>query len=111
MQFKPSLALEIWSFTVYFYGKRRSLLHPNTAQGSFFPLQSYSKKTLRKNVPKSARKYKRNVLMPPEHPIILLKSNEFNMAVVSVKRSITSSREKRFLLAAIFLGKTAGVTA
>ena len=54
---------------------RRSLLHPNTAQGSFFPLQSYSKKTLRKNVPKSVRKYKRNVLMPPGHPIILLKSN------------------------------------
>ena len=48
---------------------------PNTAQGSLFPLQSYSKKTLRKNVPKSARKYKRNVLMPPGHPIILLKSN------------------------------------
>ena len=42
------------------------------AQGSFFPLQSYSKKTLRKNVPKSARKYKRNMLMPPGHPIILL---------------------------------------
>ena len=50
-------------------------VHPNTAQGSFFPLQSYSKKTLRKNVPRSARKYKRNVLMPPGHPIILLKSN------------------------------------
>ena len=33
--------------------RRRSLLHPNTAQGSFFPLQSYSKKTLRKNVPKT----------------------------------------------------------
>ena len=49
--------------------------HPNTAQGSFFPLQSYSKKTVGKNVLKSARKYKRNVLMPPEHPIILLKSN------------------------------------
>ena len=30
-------------------------------QGSFFPLQPYSKKTLRKNVSKSARKYKRNV--------------------------------------------------
>ena len=41
-----SLELEIWSFTVYFSGKRRSLLHQNTAQGSFFPLQSYSKKTL-----------------------------------------------------------------
>ena len=49
--------------------------HPNTAQGSFSTLQSYSKKTLRKNVPKRARKYKRNVLMPPEHPIILHKSN------------------------------------
>ena len=55
--------------------KGRSLLHPNTAQGSFFPLQYYSKKTLRKNVPKSARKYKRNALMPPGYPIILLKSN------------------------------------
>ena len=34
-----------------------------------------SKKTLRKNVPKSARKYKGNVFMPPGHPLILLKSN------------------------------------
>ena len=42
---------------------------------AFLPLQSYSKKTLRKNVPKSARKYKRNVLMLLGHPIILLKSN------------------------------------
>ena len=55
--------------------KGGSLLHPNTAQGSYFPLESYPKKTLRKNVPKSARKYKRNVLMPPGHPIILLISN------------------------------------
>ena len=28
------------------------------------------------------------VLMAPAHPIILLKYNEFNMATVSVKRSI-----------------------
>ena len=69
------MVLEIWSFTVYFSGKRQSLLHPNKAQGYFFPLQSYSKKALRKNVPKSAQKYERNVLMPPGHPIILLKSN------------------------------------
>ena len=34
-----------------------------------------SKKTLRNNVPKSARKYKGNALMPPGHPIILFKSN------------------------------------
>ena len=30
---------------------------------------------IKKNVPKSAQKYKRNVLMPPGHPIILLKSS------------------------------------
>ena len=60
---------------ISFVFRLRSLLHQNTAQGSFFPLQSYSKKTLRKNAPKSAPKYKRNVLMPPRHPIILLKSN------------------------------------
>ena len=41
----------------------------------FFPLQSYCNKTLRKNVPKSTQKYKQTVLMPPGHPIILLKSN------------------------------------
>ena len=29
-------------------GKRQSLLNPNAAQQSFFPLQSYSKETLRK---------------------------------------------------------------
>ena len=44
-------------------------------EGLFFPLESYSKKTFRKNVQKSAQKYKRNVLIPPGHPIILLKSN------------------------------------
>ena len=32
-------------FNVHFSGKRRSLLHPNTAQRSFFPLQSFSRKT------------------------------------------------------------------
>ena len=30
---------------------------------------------LRKNVPKSARKYNRNVLTSPGHPVILLKSD------------------------------------
>ena len=34
---------------------------------------------------------KRNVLMPPGHSIILLKSNLFNMAAVSVKWSIAVS--------------------
>ena len=49
--------LEKWSFTVYFLGKRPSLLHPNTAQRSFFPLQSYSKKILRKNPSKGTHKH------------------------------------------------------
>ena len=50
--------LEIWSFTECFSGKRRSLLHLNTAQQSFFfPLQSYSKKILRKNALKGTCKY------------------------------------------------------
>ena len=31
--------------------------------------------------------------MSPGHPIILLKSNEFNMAAVSVKRSISARKE------------------
>ena len=41
----------------------------------FFPLESYPNKILRKNVPKGARTNKQNVLMPPGHLIILLKSN------------------------------------
>ena len=45
------------NLAVYFWGKRQSLLHPNTAQQSFFPLQSFSRKTFRKIGPKSARKY------------------------------------------------------
>ena len=43
------------NFTVCFSGKRRSLLHLNTAQRSFFPLQSFSRKTSRKIGSKSAR--------------------------------------------------------
>ena len=38
----------------------------------FSKLQSYSEKTLRKNVPKSARKYKRSMLMTPGHPILVI---------------------------------------
>ena len=50
---------------------------------------------LGKLIEKLARKARVNtkrvygiVLMPPVHPIILLKANKFNMAAVSVKRSI-----------------------
>ena len=58
-----------------FLGKRAIIITSKHGTRIFLPLQSYSKKTLRKNVPKSAQKYKRNVLMPPGHPIILPQSN------------------------------------
>ena len=39
-----------------------------------------------------ARKARVNTdLVPPGHPIILLKSNKFNMAAVSVKRSTAAT--------------------
>ena len=41
------------NFTVYFSAKRRSLLHPNTAQRSFFPLQSFSRKLKEKSARKA----------------------------------------------------------
>ena len=70
------------NFTVYFSGKRRSLLHPNTAQRPFFShynllLGKLKEKLARKARVNTERVY-RIVLMPPEHPIILSK----------VKRSI-----------------------
>ena len=41
------------NFNVYFSGKRRSLVHSNMAQRSFFPLQSLSRETYEKIGPKS----------------------------------------------------------
>ena len=80
------------NFTVYFCGKRRSLLHPNTAQRSIFSSYNLSlgklkAKLARKERVNTERVY-RIVLMPPGHPIILLKSSKFNMAAVLVKRYI-----------------------
>ena len=59
-----------------FLGKTEAIII-TSKQGTriFFPLQSYSKKALRKNVQESARKYKRNGFRPPGHPIIGLKSS------------------------------------
>ena len=56
------------NFTVYFSGNRRSLLHPNTAQRSFF---SHYKLFLGKFKGKLAQKAWVNT----EHPIMLVKSN------------------------------------
>ena len=80
--------LEMWSFTGYYTVNRRSLIHPIPAQRSLFPLESYCKKTLKKMPRRALVNTKQNVLMPPGHPIILLNSNLFSMATVSVKWSI-----------------------
>ena len=81
-----------YGLSLYFFSrKRRSLLHPNTVQSSFFPLKSYSWKTLR-TIARKARLdtqwVYRIVLMPPRHPITLLNSNKFNTAAESVKKKL-----------------------
>ena len=84
------------SIYVNFSGKKRTSLYISREKGDhsyiqtqhndlFFPLQSF----LGKLKEKSARKARVNTeQVPPGHPIILLKSNKFNMAAVSVKGSI-----------------------
>ena len=52
---------------------------------------------------------KRNVLMPPGHPIILLKSNLFNVAAVSVKEIYWSFESENVPLLS-FCGETRTVT-
>ena len=56
------------NFTVYFSGKRQSLLHPNTARRSF----SHYNLFLGKRV--NTERVYRIVLMPSGHPTILVKS-------------------------------------
>ena len=60
-----------------FLRKRRSLLHPNTAQRSFFHYNLFMKKLKEKLAGKARVNTERVygiVLMSPGHPIILLKS-------------------------------------
>ena len=87
------------NFTVYFSRKRRLLLHPNTAQRSFFLLQSFSRKTLRR-LARKARVNKERVYrivhMAPGYP-----KNEYSLNLinsiwppaVAVKSSVRKSRE------------------
>ena len=66
------------NFTVYFSGKRRSLLHTKTAQRSLFPIAIFlgklKEKLARKARVNTERVY-RIMLMHPGHSIILLKFN------------------------------------
>ena len=82
------------NFTVYFSGKRRSFnitsKHSTTIFFSHYnPFPGKLKeKLVRKARVNTEREY-RIVLMPTGYPIILLKCNKFNMAAVSLERSIT----------------------
>ena len=93
------------SLSIYarFLGKKKTLLYISGEKGDNYYIQtrhndlfSHYNLFLGKLKKKLARKVRVNpervywiVLMPPGHPIILLKSKLFNMATVSVKRSIS----------------------
>ena len=73
-----------------FLGKMAIIITPKQGTKIFFPLQSFPAKLKEKLARKAHVNTERVywiVLMPPGHPIILLKSNKFNMAAISVKRS------------------------
>ena len=61
------------NFTVYFSGKRRSLLHPNTAQRTFFSHYNLLLGTLKEKLARKARvnteRVYRIVLMPLGIPL------------------------------------------
>ena len=57
-----------------FLGKRRALLHPKTAQRSFFLITIFFLGKLKEKLARKCQVFE-IVLMPPGHPIILLKSS------------------------------------
>ena len=89
-------------FTRAFLGKKRTSIYISREKGDHYYIQTRHNDLFfaitmfflgkRKKIGPKARvnteRVYRIVLVPPRHPIILLKSNEFNMAAVSVKRSI-----------------------
>ena len=62
------LVLEIWAFTVYFSGKRRSLLHPNKAQRSFFPFYNLILKKFLEKMPERPSQILNGIWSPPPPP-------------------------------------------
>ena len=90
-------------FTRAFLGKKRTSMYISREEGDhyyiqtrrndiFFAITMFSLGKLKKKLARKARvnteRVYRIALVPPRHPIMILKSNEFNMAAVSVKRSI-----------------------
>ena len=75
-----------------FLGKKAIIITSKRGTTIFFCHYNFFLGKLKEKLARKARVNTewvyRIVLMPPWHPIILLKSNEFNMAAVSVKRFI-----------------------
>ena len=75
--------LYIWSHLWYISRDKGDHYYTLTWHNDlFFPLQSYSNKTVRKNALRGLINTKQNVLMPSGHPIILLKFNLFNITTI-----------------------------
>ena len=87
------------SLSIYacFSGKKRTSMYISREKGDHYYIKTWNNDLfshynlflgkLMKKLAQKARVY-RIMLMPPGHPVILLKPNKFNMATVSVKRSI-----------------------
>ena len=54
----------------------------------FSPITILFQENFKKKCPEKHLKIQTKCALPPGHPIILLKSSQFNIAAVSVKRSI-----------------------
>ena len=86
------------SLSVYarFSGKKRTSSCISREKGDHYFIQTRitifflgkRKEKLARKARVNTERVHRILLMPPRHPIILLTSNLFNMATVSVKRSI-----------------------
>ena len=90
------------SFYTRFLGKKRTSLYISWEKGDYYYIQTWLnnlfyhynlflgklKEKFRRKVCVITERVYQIMLFPPGHPIILLKSNKFNMATISVKRSI-----------------------
>ena len=101
-----SFSIRNMVFHYIFLGKKAMIITFKHCTTIFFAVTILFQENFKKKARVNTKRIYRNVLMPPGHPIMLLKSNEFTMAAVSVKMSIhsfhslepypSSERERKF---------------
>ena len=82
-----------YSLSIYacFLGKKRTSLFISREKGNHHYIQTQHNDLLGKLKGRvNTERVYQIMLMPPGHPIILIKSNKFKMAILSVKRSIAA---------------------